>query len=275
VRFDLTNPELDHLLRWVQHGVASRRQIEALGGKESDIRRMVRRRELAMVHPGVYVHHTGQLTRAQREWVAVLAAWPAALTNDSALPKPTTSAIHIAVHPGRTVVVPRFVVQHRTPHLDDLVDWRAGPPTVQLEHALINVMSRHLRADDVAAAYAALATTAYTRRTTPDWLLAALDSRARVTGRATIEAMVRDLRNGACPVLERGYLHRVERAHGLPRGDRQRASGATGATTAQDVRYDKYRLVVELDGRGFHDNPRAWDDDALGATSPSSRRLTC
>ena len=32
--------------------------------------------------------------------------------------------------------------------------------------------------------------------------------------------------------------------------------------TAQDVRYDDYGLIVELDGRAFHDSPRARDDDA-------------
>lgn len=263
MRFDLTNPDLEHLMRWVQHGVVARRQIEEFGGRESDIRRMVRRRELATVHPGVYVNHTGTLTRQQREWVAVLSAWPAALTNQSALPRPAGSAIHIAVHLGRTVAVPPFVVPHRTANLNDLVDWRAGPPTVQLEHALINVMAGHVRAEDVAAAFAVLTTTAFSRRTTPDWILAALATRQRVTGRETIKGMVEDLRDGACSVLERGYIHRVERPHGLPRGHRQVTSRATGSRTDQDVHYERYGLIVELNGREIHDNPRAWDDDAL------------
>lgn len=66
----------------------------------------------------------------------MLSAWPAALTNDSALPKPTSPAVHVAVQLGRRVVVPRFVVPHRTAHLDDLVDWRGAPPRVELTHAL-------------------------------------------------------------------------------------------------------------------------------------------
>ncbi|KAA1424349.1 hypothetical protein F0U47_18515 [Nocardioides antri] len=258
----MTDPDLDHLLRWVQQGVVSRRQIEGMGGRHSDIRRMIRRRELTSVHPGVYVNHTGRLTRGQREWAAVLAAWPAALTDDSALPRPTSPAIHIAVHPGRTLEVPPFVVPHRTAHLDDLVDWRAGPPTVQLEHALVNVMSQHLRRQDVEGAYAALTSTAFTRRTTPDRVISTLGSRARVAGRALITEMAQDLRDGACSVLERGYLHRVERPHGLPRADRQVRSTATGSATYQDVRYSRYGLIIELDGRGYHDNPKAWDDDA-------------
>lgn len=262
MRFDLTHPELAHLLKWVQHGVVSRRQIERLGGSESDIRRMIRRRELTSVHPGVYVNHSGELTRAQREWVGVQSAWPAALTNDTALPKPASPAIHVAVHLGRTVVVPRFVVPHRTANLDRLVDWRAGPPTVQLEHALINVMSAHLKEDDVAAAFAALTATAFTRRITPEWLLAALASQPRVAGRAMIRAMTEDLRDGVCSVLERGYRHRVERPHGLPSARRQARSSATGKATDQDVRYEQYGVIVELNGRTWHDNPRAWDADA-------------
>jgi len=185
-----------------------------------------------------------------------------ALTDDSALPGPSTSAIHIAVHLGRTVTVPGFVVPHRTANLDDLVDWRAGPPTVRLEHALIDVMSAHIVSEDVAAAFAALTDTAFSRLTTPSRLITALGGRQRVAGRSLIEALVIDLRDGACSVLERGYLHRVERAHGLPRAERQRRSRATGSATDQDVRYEKYGLIVELDGRAVHDNAQAWDNDA-------------
>ena len=262
MRFDLSDPDLDHLLRWVQQGVVSRRQIEDFGGKESDIRRMVRRRELAPVHPGVYVTHTGSLSRRQREWVAVLTAWPAALTNDSALPRPMSTAIHIAVHLGRDVKVPRFVVPHRTANLDELVDWRAGPPTVQLDHALINVMSSQVKRDDVAAAYAALTANVFTRLTTPESLLNALEARPRVAARSTIVGLIEDLRDGLCSVLERGYVYRVERPHGLPRGRRQARSHAAGKPTDHDVRYDRYGVIVELDGRAFHDSARARDVDA-------------
>lgn len=92
--------------------------------------------------------------------------------------------------------------------------------------------------------------------------------------------MVTDLRDGACSVLERGYLHRVERAHGLPRGRRQAASEATGRRTDQDVRYDDFGLIVELDGRSIHDNPQAWDADAgrdlaeLAASETLTARVT-
>jgi hypothetical protein len=94
--------ELDHLLTRVQDGVVSRSQILAIGGSDGDIARMIRRRELVVVHPGVYVNHTGQLSRAQQEWAAVLYYWPAALCHESALPKPSrTGPVHVAVDARR------------------------------------------------------------------------------------------------------------------------------------------------------------------------------
>ena len=56
-----------------QHGVVSRAQALARGLAPHDLRRLVRRRELAVLHPGVYVDHTGEPTWLQQAWAAVLA----------------------------------------------------------------------------------------------------------------------------------------------------------------------------------------------------------
>jgi hypothetical protein len=261
-RFDLTNPDIAHLLTWVQSGVVARRQLVELGAGPKDIERMLRRRELATVHPGVYVDHTGPLSRKQRGWAAVHALWPAALTRETALPLDDRGVLHLAVHSNRTVQSPPGCVVHRTERLDDWVDWRAGPPAVAIDQALIEVMAARVANDQIASAFAALAQVVHTRLTWPDRLLDALGERSRLSGRTVVTGMVDDLRSGICSVLERGYVQRVERPHGLPRGKRQVTSQATGKKTAQDVRYRQYGLVVELDGRGYHDNPRAWDDDA-------------
>ena len=76
---------------------------------------MVRRREMAVVHPGVYVNHTGALSWDQRAWAAVLHYWPAALTGESALPDPRpNAAIQVAVATTRNVKkVPGVVVVAR------------------------------------------------------------------------------------------------------------------------------------------------------------------
>ena len=74
--------ELDAVLR-DQSGVVARRQAVSLGLGPADLARLVRRRELAGVNPGVYVDHTGPLTRHQRTWAAVLFCWPSALSHES------------------------------------------------------------------------------------------------------------------------------------------------------------------------------------------------
>lgn len=259
---DLSHPDLAHLLRWVQDGVLARRQILEAGGTDADIARMVRRRELALVHRGVYVNHTGPLTYAQREWVAVFAAWPAALGGESAIPGRRPGVIEVAVDHGRRVQPPSRVRVRRTARLAAKVRPGSLPPRVEPEHALIEVMSRYVGADNVAGAFTVLADACFTRETSPARILQALESWPRVPCRATIQSLVRDVRDGACSVLERGYLHRVERAHGLPPGRRQVRSMATGRRTVRDVTYEDFATVVELDGLLGHSTTRDRDRDS-------------
>lgn len=241
--------------------VISRRQLLELGMTDNDIERLVRRRRLFVARRGVYIGHNGPMTPAQREWVAILSCWPSALCHESALPGREPREVHLAVSLRRTLDPGPGIVLHRMSDLDGRIDWRANPPRQRTEHAVIDVMAERIRAEDVAGAYAAL-TEACFRRTHPDRVLRVLERRARVHGRALIRGMLTDLRDGACSVLERGYLRDVERAHGLPRGERQVASTATGGLTKQDVRYKTYGLVVELNGRAVHDNTETWDADA-------------
>ena len=53
--------ELNTLLRR-QSGLVSRAQVRTAGGNDNDLRRMVRRRELWRVHPGVFVDQSGPLS---------------------------------------------------------------------------------------------------------------------------------------------------------------------------------------------------------------------
>ncbi len=271
---------LDHLLSRVQDGIVCRRQILELGGTDNDIERMLRRRDLAQVYVGVYVNHTGRLTRRQQEWAAVLAFWPAALTLESALPGHQLDVVKVAVALTRRVQnLPRVWV-YPTSDLHQRTDGRATPPAIALEHATIDVMSCRIREDDVAAAFATLTQVCHTRRTTPERIASVLGDRVRVAGRPLIRALLDDQREGACSVLERGYLELVERAHGLPRGRRQRASNATGRRTYQDVHYEPYGVIVEPDGLAWHDGTVARDADArrdlseLAVSSALTARVT-
>ena len=58
-------------------------------------------------------------------------------------------------------------------------------------------------------------------------------------------------------MLESSYLRRVERAHGLPRAERQLNERTEQGKVYRDVHYRAWRLLVELDGRLGHEE---WSD---------------
>lgn len=110
------------------------------------------------------------------------------------------------------------------------------------------------------SAIATLSAAIQTRRTTAERIQTALATRRRISRRAFLDSVLKDLIEGTCSVLEHGYLTRVERPHGLPRASRQVSATARGRIY-RDVEYDEFSVVVELDGRLFHDNAIARDDD--------------
>lgn len=266
--------ELARLLR-DQDGVVARRQLLTFPGTDpTSVARMLRRRELVEVHRGVYVEHTGPPSWQQRAWAAVLWAWPAALAGESswrAFEGPgrrrrDSARLHVVVERDRRLAPPPGVVVHRRAGFGEHVQWNLGPPRVRLEEAVLDVA---LGATDELALVAALADAAGSRRTTAERLSHALAGRARVPRRALLEDVLSDVAAGTCSVLEREYLRRVERPHGLPRGSRQVLLEHVGRSMWQDVVYEGWDVHVGLDGRLDHtaltDRDRDLERDLLVA----------
>lgn len=280
MRWELSSPAIERLLR-LQSGMVARSQLLAAGASAKDVERWVRRRELTPIHTGVYAAHTGALSVLQRKWAAVLAAWPAALAGESALDWPRAGGLLVAVDASRRVRDVPGVTFVRMRGLRAQVVWATEPPRVRPEYAALAIASQRLGADDVAGAFGALARARSEGWATASRLESAVaDLRAvpRLHGRAILRAMIADLRAGTHSVLERGYLELVERAHGLPAGTRQAQGAAGGRRTFQDVRYDPYGVVVELDGWAFHRDRRDADADrdldALAQRGDITVRLT-
>lgn len=106
-------------------------------------------------------------------------------------------------------------------------------------------------------ALAALVSTAIGRRlATPETITAMLASVKRHPCRALLSEIAADSAVGVRSALERRYLRDVERAHGLPSSKRQQ--GPLSMQT--DVWYEEYGVIVELDGRPYHDGVAAWND---------------
>lgn len=251
----------------LQDGVIARRQARELKCTPNDIRRLLRRREWAPVFPGVYVNHTGSLTWQQRAWAAVLLAWPAALCHTTAIraadgpgrrTHDDSAPLHIAVARSRSFRAdPAQIVMHQLADLDGKVNWNLRPPRVRIEHAVLDVAAE---ADDDFAAIEVLANAVQSRRTTAARIQTALNDRARISRRPFLSAALSDIADGACSVLESGYLNRIERPHGLPSAERQVRASARGPVY-RDVEYPQQSMVVELDGRLFHDSSSARDKD--------------
>jgi hypothetical protein len=258
--------DVEEILRR-QTGVISRRQALGAGMQQHDIRRMLRRNAWARVHPGVYVDHTGPLTWLQRAWAAVLYAAPAALCLDSALTaadgpgrsmRDEAAPIQVAVARQRAMLIePEGVRIHHLAQFDGRVLWNVGPPRLRYEDAALDVACAATSELD---AIATLADCCQSRRTTARRLLHTLDSRLRVRRRRWLRAVLADIADGTCSVLEHGYLDRVERPHGLPRAVRQQPSTSSVGICYRDAEYGA-RLVVELDGRMFHDSATRRDAD--------------
>ncbi|CAA9291712.1 MAG: hypothetical protein AVDCRST_MAG48-571 [uncultured Friedmanniella sp.] len=95
------------------------------------------------------------------------------------------------------------------------------------------------------------------RRTTASQLRGVLDRRRRARHRQLLEELLADVAVGAESPLEVCYLRDVERAHDLPRGDRQNRSGLP---FRRDVVHVEAGLVVELDGRLGHEGDGRFRD---------------
>jgi hypothetical protein len=250
-----------------QHGLIARFQAREAGLSDTELARLLRRREWHRRLPGVYSDHNGPLTWTQRAWAAVLSTWPAALAGSSALrafegpgrrDNDDEAAIHVVVARDRRLPMRSGVVIHRSAHLDERVQWNLSPPRTRYHETVLDLAAG---AKDDLAAVAVLADACGSRRTTAQRLLDTLDRRDRIPRREWLEAVLGDVASGACSVLERGYLELVERAHGLPVGVRQVPRLSSEGQTWQDVLYDELGVAVELDGRAFHSSATARDRD--------------
>jgi hypothetical protein len=167
------------------------------------------------------------------------------------------SPIHLAVHRVRRVEPPSGLIVLRTDRLDEQVLWNLGPPRLRYEEAAIDVAAA--AATDFRA-LDALSRAIQSRRTTAQRMLDSARRRTRLARRDWIECVLADIAAGVCSVLEHGYLQRVERPHGLGDPGRQVLDRLGAGSVYRDVRY-RCGLVVELDGRLFHDTTDQRDRD--------------
>ncbi len=234
-----------------QRGVLSRHQILALGGTDAMIRRLLREGRWHRVVSGIVS------TSRRPEWLGWV--WAGLLLGGSSAVVGGAAAAHLHGITGQPDVVdiwapgksPRW--RHPWRFHRQFRSGRGEPAKVSLEQATMDVCSIG-DADEIAAT---LASAVSTRRTTPERLRLSAQAQPCLRHRRLILELLEDVGAGAESPLEVRYLRDVERAHGLPPGDRQ-VSVSSG--TRSDVGYLELGVLVELDGVLGHSGTGAWRD---------------
>ena len=261
-----------------QAGVITRAQALAAGISRHAIYARLEAGRWQRLHLGVYVSYSGPLARESMMWAAVLAAGPEAVLSHRTsaelhglLVAAKAEPIHVTVPRQRTLRPMRRVVVHYSGRVDAARHPALEPPRTRLEDTVLDLAETERTAD---GAISWILDACASRRTLPDRLLAAMDARPRVRRRRILLVALGDARIGIQSILERGYLYKVERPHGLPEGRRQRRTPDGGSSKYEDVRYEEYGVIVELDGQQAHPNGERWRDTRRDNASATKGLIT-
>lgn len=258
-RSTLPEPDEWNALVQSQAGVVTRHQALAYGMSRSAVEGEVRSRRWQRVHPRVYATFSGPLSPWTRLFAALLYSGHGAVVSgetaaqlwglvDGGLREP----FHLTVPADRRVRPRPGIVIRRSRHVADDTHPVLHPPRLRIEPTVLEQVDRCRTVDE---ALAVVARACQRRLTTPDRLVAACRRRLNLRWRHVVLPALADVASGAHSVLELRYLRDVERAHGLPSGERQHRLRSGLRTLWLDVRYRAFRTRVELDGRLGHDEP--------------------
>jgi Transcriptional regulator, AbiEi antitoxin/Protein of unknown function (DUF559) len=269
--------EAERLVRH-QSGIITRAQAMAAGMTRHGIYARLDSGRWQRLHAGVYSVYSGPVAHGSQLWAAVLGARPGAvLSHQTAaelyglLEPRKGGTIHVMVAHGHTVAPLKGVVVHYSRRVAAARHPALQPPRTRLEETVLDLAETERTTN---GAIAWLLDTCASRRTTPERLLEAMDARLRMRRRKTLLAALGDAEIGVQSILEHGHLHRVERPHGLPEGTRQRRTRSGGATRYEDVRYEEYGVVVELDGQQAHPEGERWRDSRRDNDSATKGLVT-
>jgi len=253
-----------------QYGMIARRQLRELGLTRAEIDHRVNRARLQVVHPGVYA--VGWYGTREARWMAAVlsggsgamlshrsaAALGGLVAGAGPIPHVTTprrqhSRQGIRFHRGR-LALDEVTVHHGIPvstSTRTLFDFAASADPREFERALNEA--------DVLRLWDGLS------------LDDLLDRHPRHRGSRTVRLALANRRRGASVTrseLEERFVRFVD-ALGLPRPELNTTLDLGGETVEVDALWRAERVVVELDGRRFHDTSTAFERDRR-----RDRRLT-
>jgi hypothetical protein len=260
MRATALRPDDDLLV--LQYGVLSRSQAISMGLTDSAIAARLRHGHWQRLHLGVYATFSGDPGRLAWLWAAVLRAGPtAALSHHTAaelhgLTVQPAPVIHVMVRSGNRVAAIDGVSLHYSQRAPEARHPDLLPPRTRIEETVLDLAA----ASSLDSALSWTLRACGSRRTTPDKISAAMLMRSRVRWRSELSEVLGLAADGVHSLLEYRYVNQVERPHELPPGRRQRAVRRAGRRQYQDVDYEPYELIVELDGQAAHPESLRWTD---------------
>jgi hypothetical protein len=149
------------------------------------------------------------------------------------------------------------VVIHRSDQSrpDTLPEWEL--PRTRIEDTVLDLVTAAESFDD---GYGWLSRALARELVTTGMLRQALAVRKRFRRRGWINEALDEADEGISFPLERRYARDVERAHGLPKAQRQARRRIGGKTYYKDNWYEEYGICVELDGAAYHPPEQAKQD---------------
>lgn len=239
-------PHVGDLLS-AQDGVIARQQALSLGVTPEQVRRLISEGWWTPFDKGIYLHRLTCPQFIHHAWAGVLRGGGQSALGGQA----TLYSTGIGREPDQIVVVipPGHGVRLRTPLVtlrDGIgrLSYRRGSPSrIRAEDAIVD-----LAAEISLEAFVGLVTDSIRARVTSALRVErVLKARQRMRRRGELMEVLADLQ-GIESNLEFRYRRDVERAHRLPRSQRQVARGRSRF----DFYYEEYGVVVETDGRLGH-----------------------
>lgn len=217
------------------------------------------------IYLGVYATFTGPVSHEAQLWAAVLYAGRGAqLSHETAaelngLTERRSALVNVTIPATRRVRQPRGIKIHLSSYLDPNARFPRGvPPHTFVEETITDLVNAAESLDDACG----WITAGFGRRLTGEGpLRQTMSTRKKLRWRDDLDEMVAAAAGGAHSPLEFRYDRDVERAHGLPQARRQVPfTKPDGSRGFRDRYYEKYALVVELDGKRAHPAERRGHD---------------
>lgn len=235
-----------------QAGVVTIEQVRAAGVPLHVIKRLIRDEVWFPISRGVYRIGRFEYGWESRAWAGVLIGGEGAMLGGTAAgylwdlmdqpPEEIRVKVHFDCRPRNRE--PWVFQRSRR-----IAKSHGEPPRLSLPDTLIDLWRDE---PDNMARW--VGTAVRVHKTSITSILHAVEGYPGLPGRAALITMLEDQKRGVHSRLEKEYEQRVERPHGLPRGERQKRSGKYRI----DVCYGK--LIVELDGRLGHDGESRFRD---------------